>query len=335
MIALLLCIVAWAVPTVAIADLANQTGDATLDGAGPGVAGILVSRFQQTDAVRVIERDALVRILSEQQLGVAGLTDPSTAARAGRLVGAEYLVVGEIFSAKLPAISVALRVVDTETGEVVASRDVVGEVGDKGERFFTLVDELSDSILDAMQVELDDGQKLSEIEQRELAAVLRFGEDLLRVNNDHPMALFRESDKDFRTMGGQKLWMVYENSGAEVPMPQFARRIGDDQGGVLWAQRQRVLRRKAGWSSAGIITYGIGGLVVAMGAGSWLDPETQPGPVLGLRIGGAFAFLGSFCHLIGNGVIYGQRMQNTRYPGLFYQPHEADRWIADHNRALE
>ena len=72
-----------AAPVVAIADLSNHTGDSQLDAAGPGVAGILVSRFAGSGVVDVVERDALESLLLEQQLTVDGLTEPRTAARAG------------------------------------------------------------------------------------------------------------------------------------------------------------------------------------------------------------------------------------------------------------
>lgn len=46
-------------PTVAIADLDNHTGDTTLDGAGAGIAAVLISKFARVDAVQVVERARL------------------------------------------------------------------------------------------------------------------------------------------------------------------------------------------------------------------------------------------------------------------------------------
>ena len=50
-------------PTVAIADLDNHTGDPALDGAGAGVAAVLISKFARTDAIQVVERARLHELI--------------------------------------------------------------------------------------------------------------------------------------------------------------------------------------------------------------------------------------------------------------------------------
>lgn len=326
-----------AAPTIAIADLVNNTGDPALDGAGPGVAGILVSRFSQTDAVRVIERDALVKLLDEQRLTEAGLTDPATAARAGKLLGADYLVVGELFSVKLPSISVALRVVDTQTGEVVASRDVVGEVGADGERFFVLVDELSDEILSALDVTLGtaDRARLSSIDRRELSAVVRYGDDLTRVSTDNPLALYRQTDHDFsRDAYWRTHWTVYEHDGKEVPMPMFARRVGDEDTNEAYMEHLAALRHRAVRTqliTAGYGLLGVGLMASGGGIGNGDDNRQTPTAVQG--IGGTLIFLCPV-NLLLNVAGQAAARRSARYPGVYYTPEDADRWIHAYNASL-
>jgi TolB-like protein len=337
-IALLFIISALGGPTVAIADLVNLTGDASLDGAGPGVAGILVSRFQQTESVTVIERGALASLLVEQRLTVAGLTQPATAARAGRLLGAEYLVVGELIAAKLPTLSIALRVVDTETGEVVVSRDVVGEIGERGERFFLLIDQLSDDILEAMKVDLSDAERrrLSEIDQREMDAVLRYGEGLIRVNLDHPMALYRQSDHDFsRDHYHRTRWMVFETGGERVGMPVFARRVGDQATYLQWAEQQRRNRRKTVRTNILTGAYGVLGGVFMVAGGRVGDGDGDPETASTLQMVGVGMFTVAPAHAVINLFRHSLRRRGTDYPGVFYTPDEADRWINTYNRGLE
>ncbi|MCB9679032.1 MAG: hypothetical protein H6737_28280 [Alphaproteobacteria bacterium] len=324
---------AWAAPTVAIADLANHTGDEAFDGAGPGVAGILVTRFASSGVVQVVERDALAALLTEQALTIEGLTEPRTAARAGRLVGADYLVVGELFSVKLPSISIALRVVDTETAEVVAARDVVGQIGDDGERFFELIDALSNEILGAMNVSLEKGHQLSEIEQRELKAVLRYGEDLLRVNLEHPMALYRESDRDFdRDATVRKGWAIYDRRGRVVPMPEFARRIGDRDTQTEWLSDGRSLRKRARVTNLVTLGYGVGG-GVALGVGSAIRPDAQ-GPGTALQVVGAAAIGTCAVHSLANLIGQISKRNAAKRPATYYTPAEADRWLQQYNRSL-
>lgn len=139
---------------LAIVDLQNHTGQHDLDGAGAGVAGVLTFKLARVDAVGVVERSRLSALTDEVQLGASGLVDPSSAAKAGKLLGADYLVFGSIFSVKLPSISVTLWVVDVESGQVIASEEVRGEIGDTGDEFFVLIDELAFRLLDAMKVSL-------------------------------------------------------------------------------------------------------------------------------------------------------------------------------------
>lgn len=329
---------AWAdPPTVAIADLANLTGDPALDGAGPGVAGILTARFSQTGAVRVVERDALVSLLEEQKLSVAGLTDPATAIRTGQLLGAEYLVVGEIFSVKLPAISVSLRVVDTRSGEVRASQDVVGEVGADGERFFELVDQLSDGILAAMHVTLptDERERLSTIERREMQAVLRYGEDLIRVNTENPLALYRRSDSDFsRDRYTRTHWMVYQQNGAIVSMPLFARRIGDEPMNLAYMDRLTKIRHRYARNQWLTVGYGLAGLgLAAFGGGIGNGDDDRETPTATQLVGVGTLTVFPF-HLIVNALAATGARHSAKYPGTFYTPEDADRWIHAYNESL-
>lgn len=164
-------------PTIAILDLDNATGDPAFDAAGPGVAAILLTKFTRTEAVRVVERKALIAITDELDLGASGRVDPATAAEAGRLLGADFVVLGSLFTVKLPSISVSVRVVRVQTGEVIVAEEVVGEVGDRGEEFFVLVDEVAYLLLDALQLRLAgrDRIEFGQIEVRQLDTIALFG----------------------------------------------------------------------------------------------------------------------------------------------------------------
>lgn len=63
---------------------------------GEAVAAQLATALEQSDCFIVIDRLALSEVLREQELGLAGVVNRETAARAGALVGAQILVKGEI-----------------------------------------------------------------------------------------------------------------------------------------------------------------------------------------------------------------------------------------------
>lgn len=81
--------------------------------------------------IRLIERDKLDKIISEQQLGETGLVDADSAAKIGKLAGVDAVLIGEIVPQKLnkkdksnePEFEVTIsgRLINTTTGEVLAS----------------------------------------------------------------------------------------------------------------------------------------------------------------------------------------------------------------------
>jgi TolB-like protein len=97
----------------------------------------LVNYLVKENKFSVIERKKLDRLIDEQKLGDAGLTDPATAAKMGKLLGADYFIMAEIAVYEADAsymyfpslqrykarvnfnVTIYMRVVDTTTGKVV------------------------------------------------------------------------------------------------------------------------------------------------------------------------------------------------------------------------
>lgn len=119
--------------------------DASLEALRKGLAEMLISDLSAVDELRVVERDRLQAVLDEQKLAKAGKTDPATAARIGKLLGARYLVLGSYFDV-MKAFRVDARLVDVETGQIVKS---IGANG-KAEDFITLEQILADGLCKAV-----------------------------------------------------------------------------------------------------------------------------------------------------------------------------------------
>ncbi|HXM39373.1 MAG TPA: CsgG/HfaB family protein [Gemmatimonadales bacterium] len=83
-----------------------------------GIAAMMISELAANPAARVVEREAIQRLLEEQNLGAQGRVDPQTAARIGKLVGARYVVLGT-FIDFYGDFRVDVRLVNTETSEIV------------------------------------------------------------------------------------------------------------------------------------------------------------------------------------------------------------------------
>jgi len=73
---------------------------AVLQGAGPDLgktaADLLITRLVQSGCVVVIERDALNKLLAEQNLTNSDRTNPTTAAKLGQILGVDAIVLGAV-----------------------------------------------------------------------------------------------------------------------------------------------------------------------------------------------------------------------------------------------
>lgn len=122
---------------------------------GKGVADLLIDRLINDGTFRVIERDQLDKILKEQNFSNSDRADASTAAKVGRLLGVDSIITGDItqfgrddhntnvgsalsrfdrygigkvgmHNAKA-VVAVTARLIDVNTGEILASVSGKGE----------------------------------------------------------------------------------------------------------------------------------------------------------------------------------------------------------------
>ena len=107
------------------------------------MSDMLITALVQAGRFDVVERDRLQAILAEQDLHQSGRVDPATAARVGKLLGAELVVFGLVtqaadqkidkFAYDLVRVQVAVdvRAVSTTTARVVISETAEGSAEDK------------------------------------------------------------------------------------------------------------------------------------------------------------------------------------------------------------
>jgi TolB-like protein len=86
----------------------------------------LITEFIRLNRFKVIERSRMERILEEQKLGLTGVIDANKAVEVGKMAGVDAVVFGSIASDKR-TVTIDARLVDTETGEIITSRDAFGK----------------------------------------------------------------------------------------------------------------------------------------------------------------------------------------------------------------
>jgi TolB-like protein len=107
-----------------------------------GIPGMLISELGQNPAARVVDRDKIQSLISEQDLGKEGRVDATTAAKIGKLVGARYMITGT-FVDLYGRFRTDARIIDVETSEIIKTVKSEG----KREELFKLIQGLSEKLM--------------------------------------------------------------------------------------------------------------------------------------------------------------------------------------------
>jgi TolB-like protein len=115
--------------TVAVMYFDYDGKDADLAMLRKGLAQMLITDLVATPAIRVVERDRLQEVIGELKLQATSKIDAASAVKAGKLLGARYLVVGGSFDV-MKQLRTDARVLDVETGKVIFSSGATGKPDD-------------------------------------------------------------------------------------------------------------------------------------------------------------------------------------------------------------
>lgn len=106
----------WPIEFSAVMSLSNHDKQVEIEQLVPAlIADELISA-----GIEVVEREKLLEIISEQNLGSSELVDESSRIALGRIIGAKLMLFGNFIEVG-PSWQLAHRVVDTETGKVMFS----------------------------------------------------------------------------------------------------------------------------------------------------------------------------------------------------------------------
>ena len=107
--------------TLAVLDLDNLGVDESL---AASVMNLVVSRLANVSFIDLVERGDVQQVLDEVRLQNTGITSPRDAAEIGRLLNAENVLLGNVNQLG-SSLTVALRLVETESGRVLGAREIL------------------------------------------------------------------------------------------------------------------------------------------------------------------------------------------------------------------
>ncbi|BCB96045.1 hypothetical protein JZK55_09670 [Dissulfurispira thermophila] len=110
---------------------------------GRAVSDMLITEFVKDGTFKVIERNQLEKILSEQKLSISGVIDPSDAAKLGKVLGVSAVIVGSVtqfgvdrqtiglfgigIKKSTAKVAINARMIDTSSGEIFFAAEGSGE----------------------------------------------------------------------------------------------------------------------------------------------------------------------------------------------------------------
>lgn len=162
------------VPTVAVMDFTSFMmgggGDAGVN-LGKAVTAMLVTEFSGRQGMQVIERAELNEMLREQDLVLSGRVDEASAVEIGKLLGAQYVLHGQITSI-VDNLRMDIRAVDVETSEIIS----VLKKSDRTSELLAVVVSLADEF--GTQLNLVPPSRRPDLESIPVGATIEFSRAL-------------------------------------------------------------------------------------------------------------------------------------------------------------
>jgi len=114
---------------IAVFPLEDLSPGGNAKGLGEDIAATVTDALAKVKNVQVIERTRMEKVIREAVLNRAGSSDPTAMLKAGKLLGANCLMIGSIQSFR-DQVAVQLRMVRTETGEILSTAKITGKSAD-------------------------------------------------------------------------------------------------------------------------------------------------------------------------------------------------------------
>jgi len=141
--------------SVAVLYFYNKTGMRKLDPFRKGLALMLITDLSQLKGISLVERIRLQALTQELELGESGLVEPQTAPRVGRLLGAAYIISGDMIKGALEKIKINSNLLDVMNKTVFGSPMTEGIM----QEFFRMEKEILFEIIKLLKIKLTSQEK--------------------------------------------------------------------------------------------------------------------------------------------------------------------------------
>lgn len=105
---------------IAVMDFENETGSPTEESLARVLTDTMITHFVESGMVRIVERSKTKKIVEEKALILSGLIDTDQVADVGKMLAAEYMVIGNLSRIDGKWIANA-RLLEVKTGRILAA----------------------------------------------------------------------------------------------------------------------------------------------------------------------------------------------------------------------
>ena len=142
---------AQAKPVIAVMYFENNTigrDRADYDGIGKGLAELIITDMAANSNIKVVERERIQALLTEQNLVKEKHIDPQTAIRLGKMIGAQYMITGGLQSDGRGNFALTSRVINVESSQITNPI----RLNSKGDDMLGLIAQLSSKLNNEMKL---------------------------------------------------------------------------------------------------------------------------------------------------------------------------------------
>jgi len=193
----------FAQPTLGVLDFDNNSlaDRQRLEPLRKGLAQMFSSELSQLQALRLVERADLHRVIEEMQLAQTGMIDEKTAQQVGKLAGAQHLLLGGFVYLPNGKIRIDARIVEVETGRTLKAGEETGKEG----QIFDMVKALNKKLVKelALRLSATEMARLDNLKNVKFSALLLYSQAVTyedRGDMNNARKKYREAiaeDKNF------------------------------------------------------------------------------------------------------------------------------------------
>lgn len=195
---------------IAVFDLQPTAGVTATE--SQAISENLRNELFNTGVFTLVERKNIYNVFQQRGIAEAGLGDAATANELGRLLTAQRVIIGTIGSL-FGQTSINIRVVTTETGEIVLSEDINATSTEISDKIIYLAKQIANSVSDLVAyIDEDTIKELIEVKNFEKAK--KYYDLYLERNKDADTDILKLGDKINSKLGDslyESAWDSYKS----------------------------------------------------------------------------------------------------------------------------